>query len=193
MMTQPTAEAPTPSPNTSTKVVPWYASYSLHMGLAYCLSVCIVLGGLGLVANWVYKDGAEKERKAREERLARQAPLPVIAPIADPALGHLRALAEQSDTVTSGLFGLSEKVQQHEAEEARLRVVAPVSAKTLSHLTALAEQSQSLTVSLTRLLDKLQRQAAGEAPLPTVVAPTAKPAPAVSGACPPPVTPSPAG
>lgn len=105
MMAQPTAEAPTPTPNTAPEVAPRRRSGRLLLALAGLLAGGTVLAALALFGpgNWAAESTAP----------AAAAPLPV-APAAAPdlALSQLTALAEQSRTLATTLATVSDKLQQ---------------------------------------------------------------------------------
>ena len=103
-MAQPTAEAPTPTPNTSTEAAPRRRSGRMVLVLAALLAGGTVLAALALFGPWQWPTNPTTGVAA---------PLPAaVAPAPDPALSQLTALAEQSRTMAASLATLSDQLQQ---------------------------------------------------------------------------------
>lgn len=109
MMAQPMADAPTPTPNTSTEAVPPRRSGRLFLVLAGLLA-----GGSVLAALALLRPG---NGPAESTAPAAPASLPLaVAPAPDPMMsplsGQLTALNDQSRAMAATLTALSDKLQQ---------------------------------------------------------------------------------
>lgn len=107
MMAEPMADAPTPTPNTSTGAVPRRRSGRMVLLLAALLAGGTVLAALALFGPWQWPTNSPT---------AVAAPLPAVAPAPDPALSQLTALNEQSHSMAATLAALSDKLQHLQAD-----------------------------------------------------------------------------
>ncbi len=111
MMAQPMADAPTPTPNTSTEAVPRRPSGRLLHVLSVLVAGGIVLAALALIRPWDW-DWAPKSTAPAVAAALPAAVAPAPDPMMSPLSGQLTALNDQSRAMAATLTALSDKLQQ---------------------------------------------------------------------------------